>query len=175
MSFWSRPPDLPPLETHFFEVLREVGGWGGGTPPFFGSKIMNLLVFFSILSRKGVSGSRLHVVCMGRSGTSANAVYAHFCHFCCVGGFGDLGDPVVPTLRGVSGDVVIVYAYWDTKGRFLQSLASLTAGHNPCQKREMAVSTNNGLVNGPVHNLLLQFFTLGSSKIEVFASFFFIL
>ena len=23
----------------------------------------------------------------------------------------DLGDPVVPTLRGVSGDVVIVYAY----------------------------------------------------------------
>ena len=28
-----------------------------------------------------------------------------------VGGFGDLGDPVVPTLRGVSGDVVTVYAY----------------------------------------------------------------
>ena len=27
------------------------------------------------------------------------------------GSFGDLGDPVVPTLRGVSGDVVIVYAY----------------------------------------------------------------
>ena len=32
----------------------------------------------------------------------------------------------------------------------------------------MAVSTNNGLVNGLVHNLLLQFFTLGSSKMEVF-------
>ena len=48
---------------------------------------------------------------MGRSGTSADAVYAHFSHFCCVGGFGDLGDPVVATLRGVSGDVVIVYAY----------------------------------------------------------------
>ena len=31
----------------------------------------------------------------------------------------------------------------------------------------MTVSTNNGLVNGPVHNLLMQFFTLGSSKIEV--------
>ena len=31
----------------------------------------------------------------------------------------------------------------------------------------MAVSTNNGLVNGPVHNLLMQFFTLDSSKIEV--------
>ena len=34
-----------------------------------------------------------------------------FSHFCYVGGFGDLGDPVVPTLRGVSGDVVTVYAY----------------------------------------------------------------
>ena len=32
----------------------------------------------------------------------------------------------------------------------------------------MAVSTNNGLVNGPVHDLLLQFFTLDSTKIEVF-------
>ena len=32
----------------------------------------------------------------------------------------------------------------------------------------MTVSTNNGLVNGPVHNLLMQFFTMGSSKIEVF-------
>ena len=30
---------------------------------------------------------------------------------CYVGGFGDLGDPVLPTVRGVSGDVVIVYAY----------------------------------------------------------------
>ena len=37
----------------------------------------------------------------------------------------------------------------------------------------MTVSTNNGLVNGPVHNLLVQFFTLGSSKIEVFETFFF--
>ena len=32
----------------------------------------------------------------------------------------------------------------------------------------MAVSTNNGVVNGLVHNLLMQFFTVGSSKIEVF-------
>ena len=79
------------------------------TPPFFGSKIMNLLVF-SILSRKSVSGSRLHRVCMGRSGTSAHAVYALFRHFCDVGVFGGLGDPVVPTPRGVSGDVVTVYA-----------------------------------------------------------------
>ena len=43
----------------------------------------------------------------------------------------------------------------------------------PCQRREMAISTNNGLVNGPVHNLLVQFFTLGSSKIEVFELCFF--
>ena len=94
------------------------GGAGGGVknvekndPPFFGSKIMNRLVFFSILSRKSVSGSRLHRVCMGRSGTSADVVYALFSHFCYVGGFGDLGDPVVSTLRGASGDVVTVYAY----------------------------------------------------------------
>ena len=50
----------------------------------------------------------------------------------------------------------------------MQSLALPRAVHNPCQRREMTVSTNNGLVNGPVHNLLVQFFTLGSSKIEVF-------
>ena len=37
----------------------------------------------------------------------------------------------------------------------------------------MTVSTNNGLVNGPAHNLLMQFFTLGSSKIEVFETYFF--
>ena len=48
---------------------------------------------------------------MGRSGTSANALYALSSHFCYVGVFGDLGDPVVPTLRDVSGDVVTVYAY----------------------------------------------------------------
>ena len=37
----------------------------------------------------------------------------------------------------------------------------------------MAVSTNNSLVNGPVHSLLMQFFTLGSSKIEVYQTYFF--
>ena len=37
----------------------------------------------------------------------------------------------------------------------------------------MTVSSNNGLVNGPVHNLLMQFFTPGSSKIEVFETCFF--
>ena len=48
---------------------------------------------------------------MGWSGTSADAIYAIFSHFWYVGGFGNLGDPVLPTLRGVSGDVVTVYAY----------------------------------------------------------------
>ena len=57
------------------------------------------------------------------------------------------------------------------EGRFLQSLALLRAVHNPCQRREMTVSSNNGLVNGPVHNLLVQFFTLGSSKIEGFGTY----
>ena len=50
----------------------------------------------------------------------------------------------------------------------MQSLALLRAVHNACQGREMTVPTNNGLVNGPAHNLLMQFFTLDSSKIEVF-------
>ena len=54
------------------------------------------------------------------------------------------------------------------EGRFLQSLALLRAVHNPCQRCEMTVSTNNGLVNGlVVHNLLYAAFTPGSSKIEV--------
>ena len=43
--------------------------------------------------------------------------------------------------------------------KFLQSLALLRAVHNPCQRREMTISTNNGLVNGAVHNLPMQFFT----------------
>ena len=37
----------------------------------------------------------------------------------------------------------------------------------------MTVSTNNGLVNGPVHNLLMQLFTLDSSKIDVFKTCFY--
>ena len=37
--------------------------------------------------------------------------FMHFSAIFGVCGFGDLGDPVVPTLRGVSGDIVRVYAY----------------------------------------------------------------
>ena len=55
----------------------------------------------------------------------------------------------------------------------LQSLALLGAGHNPCHTLEMIVSTNNGLVNGPVQNLLMQFFTPRSSKIEVLETLFY--
>ena len=44
-------------------------------------------------------------------GLGRAAAYAVFSHFCYVGGFGDLNDPALPTLRGVSGDVVTVYAY----------------------------------------------------------------
>ena len=48
---------------------------------------------------------------MGRSGTSAYAVYALFGHLCYVGGFGNLGDPMVPTPKCVSGEIVTVNAY----------------------------------------------------------------
>ena len=88
--------------------------WGGGskmTPPFFGSKIMNLLVFFDFEPKKFFPGPDSMGFVWGGVGRSAYAVYALFSHFCYVGGFGDLGDPVVPTLRGASGDVVTVYAY----------------------------------------------------------------
>ena len=37
----------------------------------------------------------------------------------------------------------------------------------------MTVSANIRLVNGPAHNLLMQFFTPGSSNIEVFETCFF--
>ena len=50
------------------------------------------------------------------------------------------------------------------EGRFLQCLALLRAVHNPCQRSEMTVSTNNGLVNGPVHNLLMQFSPRAAQK-----------
>ena len=55
----------------------------------------------------------------------------------------------------------------------MQCLALLRAVHNACQRGKMTVSNNNGLVNGPGHNLLMQFFTPDSSKIEVFETCFF--
>ena len=58
------------------------------------------------------------------------------------------------------------------KDVFCSPLALPGAVHNPCQRREMTVSNNNGLVNGPVHNLLMQFFNLDTSKIESFRNLF---
>ena len=49
---------------------------------------------------------------------------------------GDLSDPMVPTLRGVSGYVLTVYAYQGTKGHFLQFVALPRARRNPCQRRD---------------------------------------
>ena len=61
------------------------------------------------------------------------------------------------------------------EGHFLHCVALLRAGLCRCQRREMTVSTNNGLVNVPVHNLLMQFFTLGSSKIKVFETCYYVI
>ena len=56
---------------------------------------------------------------------------------------------------------------------FLQSLALPRAVQGPCERRKITVSTNNRLhVHGLVHNMLLLFFTLGSSKIEKMNLFF---
>ena len=55
------PPDPPHLKPSFLRFLGRgggVGGWGGvknvkkKNPPFFGSKILNLLVFFDFEPRK---------------------------------------------------------------------------------------------------------------------------
>ena len=85
--------------------------------------------------------------------------------------FGDLGDPVVPTLRGVSGDVVTVYAYSDTKGRFFAICSSTKGRTMPVPKKQ----------NDCFHQSCPSewagtqpaFFTLGSPKIEVFETCFY--
>ena len=80
------------------------------TPPFFGSKIMNLLVFSDFEPKKCFRVPTL----WGLYGVEWDERLCSLCtfsHFCYVGGFGDLGDPVVPTPRGASGDVVTVYGY----------------------------------------------------------------
>ena len=72
---------------------------------------MNLLVFFDFDPEKVFLGPDSMGLVWGGVGRALNAVYALFSCFWYVGGFGDVCDPVVPTLRGVSGDVVTVYAY----------------------------------------------------------------
>ena len=80
-------------------------------PPFFWVEDRESFGLFLIFSRKSVSASRLHGVCMGRNGKHAQAVFAGFTHICCVGSFCDLGIPVLPTLNGVSADVLLVEGY----------------------------------------------------------------
>ena len=79
------------------------------SPASFGLKITNLLVF-TILSRKSVFRSRLHRVCVGGMGRAQFSQFVQFSViFYYVGVFGNLSDPVIPTLRGATGDVVTVH------------------------------------------------------------------
>ena len=119
---------------------------------------MNLLVFLNFEPKKCF---RVPTP-WGLYGAEWDGRLFSLCSFKSFSLFGDLSHRVLPTLRGVSGDVVTAYAYQDTKGRFLQSLALPRAGQGPCERRKMTVSTN----------LLLQFFTLYSSKIKVSETFF---
>ena len=79
------------------------------TPPFFGSKIMDLLVFFDC-ERKKCFRVPTPWGLYGAEWGERLCIYALSSHFCYVGGFGAPGDPTVPTLRGLGGDVVTVYA-----------------------------------------------------------------
>ena len=80
------------------------------TPPFWGVENHESFVFFDFEPKKcfrvptpwGLYGVEWDERC---------AVYALFSCFRYIGDFGGLGDPVLPTLRGVSGEVVTVYAY----------------------------------------------------------------
>ena len=110
------------------------------TPPFFGSKIMNLLVFFNFEPKKCFRAPTP----WGLYGAEWDEPLCSLCSF----------QPFLLCLP---------------------SLALLRAGQNPCQRREMTVSTNNGLVNGPVHNPLMQLFILGSSKSKFLKLIFFLI
>ena len=58
----------------------------------------------------GFSTALGKAACVGQSVTSAHAACAIFSHFYYFGSSGDLSDAVLPPMRGVSGDVVTVYA-----------------------------------------------------------------
>ena len=77
-------------------------------PLSFWSESMNLWVFFDFDPKKCFA---LRGVCMRRSGTSGYTAYGVGSLFCYVSGFGNRGDPLLPTLRRVTGDVVTVCAY----------------------------------------------------------------
>ena len=88
-----------------------VGGGGGIDTSFFWVENHESLGFFFDFEPKKVVRVLTPWGLYGEEWTSAYAIYAVFGHFCYVGRFGDPNDPVVPTLRGVSGDVVTGYAY----------------------------------------------------------------
>ena len=83
------------FETCFFDILTTQNDHPRYVKHVLG-RIYMFLTLFGYLVRGGGGGSQ---------------GIGLFSHFCYVGGFGDLVDPVVPTLRGVSGDIVTVYAY----------------------------------------------------------------
>ena len=119
------------------------GGVQKMTPPFFGSKIMNLLVFFPDFEPKSVSGSRHHGVCMGQSGTSAHAVYALFSHFCLLAVLATSVTHATHSEGCEWGccDNICLLGYERT---FFLSPALPRAVQNLCQRREKPVPTNNG-------------------------------
>ena len=80
-------------------------------PPFFWVKNHESFGFFRFGAEKVFPGPDSMGFVWGGVGRALLQFMHVFSHFCYVGGFGNLGDPVVPTLRGVSGDVVTVYAY----------------------------------------------------------------
>ena len=88
-----RPVEAKPVQTQLF-TERDLGC------------ARCLLIWRSVLASITINESGKHFL-----GLFTSIIDAVFSHFCYVGGFGDLGDPVVPTLRGVSGDVVTVYAH----------------------------------------------------------------
>ena len=79
-------------------------------PLFFGSKIMNLLGFFWILSRNKVfPGPDSMGFVWGGVGRAPLCSF-FLSHFLLCSRFWR-SDPVVPTLRAASGDVVTGYTY----------------------------------------------------------------
>ena len=111
-EFWSGPLQNPPphLKPTFFK-RGGVTNVEEMTPPFLVSEIMNLLVFFFDFQPKKCFRVPTPWGLYGADWDERFAVYGVVGCFCYVVVFGNLSDPMVPTLRSASGDVVTVYAY----------------------------------------------------------------
>ena len=110
------------------------GGGNAPPPPFWGSKIMNLLVFlsfFSILSRKSISRSQLHGVCIQLKNRSFRSLF-----------FFDIVTTQYDHPRYVKHVLGCIYVFFTL----------------------FVVGCGEGQT-GLVHNLLMQFFSVYSSKI----------